>query len=64
MRYRINPTLSDEVYLEQISKHIPDSGVKRLQSLFARLMQGNLSETEFVRLAAEVADWSTSSLAE
>jgi hypothetical protein len=56
-RYRINPMLSDEVYLEQLSKHIPDSSVQNIQSLFIRLSQTNISETEFVRLAAEVADW-------
>ncbi len=59
VRYRINPMLSDEVYLEQLSKHIPDSSVQNIRSLFTRLSQTNISETEFVRLAADVADWST-----
>jgi hypothetical protein len=52
--------LSDEFYLEQLSKHIPDSSIQNIRSLFTRLSQTNISETEFVRLAADVADWSTS----
>jgi hypothetical protein len=58
-RYRINPTLPDEVFLEQLSKHIPDSSILKIRSLFDRLLQTNLSETEFIRIAAEVSDWGT-----
>lgn len=56
-RYRINPLLPDETYLEHLAKHIPPAAIQDLRSIFARMNQASQTETDFVRLAAKAASW-------
>ncbi len=56
-RYRLDPTLPDEIYLEQLAQLNPNLDILALRRLLARLSQRRVSEHEMVQLAAEVAAW-------
>ncbi len=56
-RYRLNPTLPDEEYVARLAKLNPNLDTEALRSLLARLRQRQISESEMIHLAAEVADW-------
>lgn len=60
-RYRLNPTLPDEVYVKQLAQFNPNLDAAALSSLLARLSQRQVGESEMIHLAAEVATWSKES---
>jgi hypothetical protein len=56
-RYRLNPTLPDEAYVEALAKLNPNLKADALLRLLVRLRQPDFSESEMIHLAAEVAGW-------
>jgi hypothetical protein len=56
-RYRLDPTLADEVYVKQLGGYRPDLDQEALLSLLNRLSKRNLSEEEMVTAAVEVSEW-------
>lgn len=56
-RYRLNPTLPDEIYLTQLAQLNPTLDIVALGQLLARLSQRQVSENELIQLASEVTPW-------
>lgn len=56
-RYRLDPTLPDDEFVDQLSKYNPNLNAGALRGLLGRLRRSEVSEGEFVRLAADVARW-------
>jgi len=56
-RYRLDPTTPDELYVAQLGKYKPQMDQPALLLLLTRLSSPSPSETELLKLAAEVADW-------
>ncbi|HSH01188.1 MAG TPA: DUF4350 domain-containing protein [Anaerolineae bacterium] len=56
-RYRINPTLPDQEFVQQLLAYEPDLDEQALVNLFNRLANKRMSEDELVRVAREVTDW-------
>jgi hypothetical protein len=56
-RYRLDSSLSDAEYLQQLSRLNPELDMAALTDLLKRLSQKNPAESEIVRLAAETAKW-------
>jgi len=56
-RYRLDPTLTDEEFLTQLADYHPNLDLAALRSLLQRLSAANISESDMVQLAAEVAEW-------
>jgi hypothetical protein len=54
-RYRLNPTLPDKEYLEQLAQFNPNLDTPALRSLLGQLQRRNVSESDMIQLAAEVA---------
>jgi Domain of unknown function (DUF4350) len=54
-RYRLDPTLGDEEYVNLLSQYNPSIDKLRLANLLKSLSQKNVSETELLKLASEVA---------
>ena len=55
-RYRLNPTLPDDEYVDRLLGYRPDLDETRLRHLLTRLRQQKLSEPDLVATANEVAD--------
>jgi hypothetical protein len=56
-RYRLNPTLPDDVYLAQLAQLNPHLDVAALSHFLARLSQPQISENEMVHLTAKLTTW-------
>lgn len=56
-RYRLDPTLRDPDYVARLAEYRPGLDAGALQRLLARLQRPNVSESEMIQLAAEVASW-------
>ncbi len=56
-RYRLDPSLPDEAYVEALARYNPLLDAPALQRLLRRLRAGQVGEGEFVRLSAQVAQW-------
>jgi hypothetical protein len=56
-RYRINPSLDDGEFVNELSRYQPGLDASKLLSLLRRLRQPRASEAEVVQLAAEAVDW-------
>jgi hypothetical protein len=56
-RYRLNPTLPDDEYVDQLAKFNPTLDATALRNLLACLRWGKVSESEMIQLAAETAKW-------
>jgi len=56
-RYRLDPALTDDAYVERLARYDPRLDAPALRRLLARLAQPNVSERELVQLAGEAADW-------
>lgn len=56
-RYRLNPTLPDEQFIQQLTQLNPNLDTAALRNLLHRLSQSTINEATLVHLAAEVADW-------
>lgn len=56
-RYRLNPTLPDDDYVEALSKLNPNLDVEALTRLLKRLKRQTVTEPDMIQLAAEVARW-------
>jgi hypothetical protein len=55
--YRLNPALPDAEFIESLVGYKANLDEPALRSLLARLSRSNVSESELVQLAAEVAQW-------
>ena len=58
--YRIDPVLDDEAFVAELSHVNPSVDGQRLVKLLQALNRGTRSNAEFVRLAREASEWSTS----
>ena len=56
-RYRLDAQLSDEIYLQRLSRIRADLPIEELRSLLAQLAQTKISESKMVELSAQVSDW-------
>ncbi len=56
-RYRLDPVMSDEDYVNTLAGYNPSLDKNELLNLLKRLKRTNLSETEMVHLAGEAAKW-------
>lgn len=56
-RYRLDPSLDDAVYVDQLAQYNPSIDHVALLSLLNRLNSGKASETEMVQLASQAARW-------
>jgi hypothetical protein len=56
-RYRLDPTLADELYVAQLGKYDPRLDQSALLALLTRLNASAPSEAELLKLAAETAAW-------
>jgi hypothetical protein len=56
-RYRLDPNLDDQAYVEALAGYNPSLDKNELLTLLERLKHKNISETEMVHLAAEAAKW-------
>jgi hypothetical protein len=56
-RYRLNPTLPDKEYLEQLAQFNPNLDIPALRNLLGQLQRRNVSESDMIQLAVEVAKW-------
>ena len=56
-RYRIDPDLTDEEYIQILSQYIPAEESDALHDLLNRLGRKSVSEQSLVGLASEVAQW-------
>lgn len=56
-RYRLDPTLPDGEFLAQLQAHDPDSDIDAIRSLLDRLYRTNMSESELVKLAADITPY-------
>ena len=56
-RYRLDPSLSDEEYVNLLSQYNPSIEKEALRKLLKRLSQRDVSESELLKLASEAARW-------
>ena len=56
-RYRLDPAMNDEEYVNTLAGYNPSLDKNELLNLLKRLKRTNLSETEMVHLAVEAAKW-------
>lgn len=56
-RYRLDPAMSDEEYVDILAGYNPSMDKNELLNLLKRLRRKDLSETEMVHLAGEAARW-------
>ena len=56
-RYRLDPAMNDEEYVNTLAGYNPSLDKNELLTLLKRLRRTNLSETEMVHLAGEAAKW-------
>jgi hypothetical protein len=56
-RYRLDPNMDDQQYVEALAAYNPALDQEKLLSLLQRLKNKNISEAEMVHLAAEAAGW-------
>jgi hypothetical protein len=56
-RYRLDPSLADEVYVQRLAAYDARLDAAALRRLLDRLRQPRVAERELVQLAAEAADW-------
>ena len=56
-RYRLDPTMPDDAFVQALSEFDPNVDKVVLNNLLHRLSKSNVTETEMVQLAAEVAKW-------
>ena len=56
-RYRLDPAMNDEEYVNALAGYNPSLDKNELLNLLKRLKRTNLSETEMVHLAVEAAKW-------
>jgi hypothetical protein len=56
-RYRLDPMMSDEEYVNTLAGYNPSMDKNELLNLLKRLRRTNLSEAEMVHLAGEAAKW-------
>ena len=56
-RYRLDPSLPDQEYVEQLAKYNPSLEKEKLFNLLQRLQQYEVSEAEMVKLAEEASKW-------
>ncbi|MFT3892373.1 MAG: DUF4350 domain-containing protein [Anaerolineales bacterium] len=56
-RYRLDPALNDEEYVNTLAGYNPSIDKNELLNLLKRLRRKDLSETEMVHLAGEAARW-------
>ncbi|HUF39104.1 MAG TPA: DUF4350 domain-containing protein [Anaerolineales bacterium] len=56
-RYRIDPGVPDDEFIEALRKYDPDMDLETLARLLAELGRPDVSETELVRLSTEAAEW-------
>jgi len=56
-RYRLDPGMDDEQYVDKLSGYNPSIDRNELLNLLKRLKRKDVSETEMVHLAVEAAKW-------
>jgi len=56
-RYRLDPAMNDEEYVNTLAGYNPSLDKNELLNLLKRLKRTNLGETEMVHLAVEAAKW-------
>jgi hypothetical protein len=56
-RYRLDPSLPDDEYVDELSKYNPAFDRETLLNLLKALSQETVNEGELVKLAAEAAKW-------
>jgi hypothetical protein len=56
-RYRLNPTLPDDEYVEELSRLNPNLDSGALRQLFIQLNRQKVSESEMIQIAAQVSTW-------
>ncbi|MFZ5921851.1 MAG: DUF4350 domain-containing protein [Chloroflexota bacterium] len=56
-RYRLDPSLPDAEYVDELSKYNPTIDREKLLNLLRALSQDTVSEGELVKLASEAAQW-------
>ncbi len=56
-RYRLDPRLADDVFLERLARDAPHLEIGRLQGLLENLARSRISEREMVRLAIQTAEF-------
>jgi len=56
-RYRLDPTLADDEYVELLAQYNPNIDKNALQNLLSKLSQKSISEANLVTLASEAAQW-------
>jgi len=56
-RYRLNPTLPDDEYLDHLRQFNPNLDISALHDLLVKLNRRNVSENEMIQIASEVAVW-------
>lgn len=56
-RYRLDPSLADDLYVAQLGKYNPELDQPALLALLSRLSARAPSEAELLKLAAEAAAW-------
>lgn len=56
-RYRLDPHLPDDEYVHTLAKFNPALDAEALSALLAKLGKRSLSESEFLQIAAETAEW-------
>jgi hypothetical protein len=56
-RYRLNPSLPDEEYVESLAKYNPALEKEKLLNLLHDLSRANPTESEMVKLAEEASKW-------
>jgi hypothetical protein len=56
-RYRLDPGMDDELYVDKLSEYNPSIDKNELLKLLKRLKRKDLSEAEMVNLAVEASKW-------
>ena len=56
-RYRLDPSMRDEEYVEALAGYNPAIDKEKLLRLLTRLTQPNVNEAELLKLSAEAARW-------
>ena len=58
-RYRIDPTLPDQEYIELLAQVRPDLDTTALFRLFKQIKKTQVSEKEMIQLARQASSWIT-----
>lgn len=61
-RYRIDPTLPDQEYIDILAQARPNLDTQALLRLFRQLRKPQISEKEMIQLARQASSWITSGL--